>query len=204
MLDLVEEVLGDVLIAAPGCPDMTAERVLGRAARQFCMDTHAWRYTTFPMAVIKGMREVQVDTPAATRVHRVFWATLAGDKLKGVSASSILTSEGRPQGYAMSAGGTLMLDRLPSQNWIEDGVVVHMSLVPERGQTVLADELEPFVDAVAQLAIATLLAMPSVEWRDPRGAGDAMAFYQAQVLEARRFGAQNNQPIHRTVKYGGL
>lgn len=204
MIDLVDEVLGDVLLVTPGCPDMTAERALGRAVRQFCMDTHVWRHTTFSLPVIKGLREVQLDTPAGTSVHRPFWVTLDGGKLTGISASAILTSEGRPEGYVISPSGALMLDRLPSQSWIENGIVAHVSLVPLRGQVILADELSQFCDAVAQLAVSMLLAMPNVEWRDPRGAADAMTFYQSQVIEARRFGAQQGQPIHRTVSYGGL
>lgn len=204
MLDLSQEVLGDVLVAAPGCPDMVAERVLARATRQFCMDTHAWRHTTPDVPVFKGHREIWLDVPRDTTIQRLFWVTLGGVPLTGVSERALLETDGSPEGYVLGAEGHLFLDRIPAQSVTMPGLKAHLALAPIRGRANLPDELEPFLDSVVQLATAHLLAMPSVEWRDPRGAQDAMALYHQQSIHARRHGQQRGQSIHRKVRYGGL
>lgn len=204
MLNLVDELLGDVLVAAPGCPDMTAERAIARAARQFCMDTHAWRFTTESQPVIKGLRDVGLSLPQGTSVLRPYWVTLEGRQLLGISASKITTDEGTPKGYLISPSGTLMLDCLPDKTVVQDALITHVSLVPQRGEAVLDDELVPFLDMIQSLATGYLLTMPGVEWRDRQAAGDMFSLYQAGVSEAKRFGQQRNQSIHRTVKYGGI
>lgn len=205
MLDVIEELLPDVLMAAPGCPDMTAERVLSRSARQFCMDTHAWRHTSDSLAVIQGIAEVELYLPAGATLQRVFWATLDGQRLTGLSRAEPRGDPGRPQGFAVASDGQrLQLDRVPEGNYLANGVVLHAALAPKRGTALLPDELEPFLDVIAYLAIGHLLAMPSQEWSDRRGASDAMSLYHQQSIRARRQGQQFDQPIHRTVNYGGL
>lgn len=203
MLDLHEELLPDILISVPGCPDITAERAISRAARQFCMDTHAWRHTTESQPVIKGLRDVELGVPAGTGIIRPFWVTLGSRKLLGISASKITTDEGDPTGYLISPSGTLMLDCLPKETKVQDALVAHVAVAPKRGEAVLADELEPFLDMIVSLATGYLLTMPSVEWRDRQAAGDMFSLYQSGVTEAKRFGQQRNQSIHRAVKYGG-
>ncbi|WP_075881453.1 hypothetical protein [Vreelandella massiliensis] len=204
MLDLGEELLGDVLIAVPGCPDMTAEKAIARAARQFCNDSHAWRVTTESQPVIKGLRDVELGIPSGTTILRPYWVTLKYRQLLGVSASKITTEEGTPTGYVISPSGTLMLDCLPDETVVQEALVAHLALVPKRGELVLADELEPFLDMIQSLATAYLLSTPSVEWGNRHAASDMFSLYQSGVPEARRFGQQRNQSIHRTVKYGGI
>ncbi len=204
MVSLVDELLGDVLVAVPGCPDMTVERAIARAARQFCMDTHAWRYTTDPQPVIKGLRDVELYVPAEATIIRPFWVTLGGRQLFGISAPKITTEEGNPTGYIIAPSGTLMLDCLPRETIAKDGLVAHLALAPKRGEAVVAAELAPFFDLIQTLATAYLLSMPSVEWRDRQAASDMFSLYSSGLSEAKRFGQQRNQPIHRTMKYGGI
>ena len=204
MINLHEEILTDVLIAAPGCPDMTAERAISRAARQFCSDTHAWRHTTESQPVIKGLREVDLGVPTEATILRPYWVTLGSRQLLGISASKITTDEDEPTGYIISPSGTLMLDCLPKNTVVQNALVAHVALTPKREQAVIADELEQFLDMITTLATAYLLTMPSVEWRDRHAASDMFSLYQSGVPEAKRFGQQRNQSIHRTVKYGGI
>ena len=204
MLDLTDELLGDILLSVPGCPDMTVERAIARAARQFCMDTHAWRYTTESQPVIKGLRDVELGVPAEATIIRPFWVTLGGRQLLGISASKITTEEANPTGYIIAPSGTLMLDCLPKETVVQDALVAHLALAPKRGEAVLADELAPFLDMIQTLATAYLLTMPSVEWRDRQAASDMFSLYQGGVPEAKRFGQQRNQSIHRMMKYGGI
>lgn len=203
MLDLSDELLGDVLVSVPGCPDMTAERAIARAARQFCSDTHAWRVTTESQPVIKGLRDVELSVPAGTSILRPYWVTFKDRQLLGISASKITTDQGKPMGYIIAPSGVLMLDCLPDETVIQNGVVAHLAVTPQRNEMVLADELMPFLDMIQSLATAFLLSMPSVEWHDRRSASDMFSLYQNGITEAKRFGQQRNQSIHRKIKYGG-
>ena len=203
MLALDELLLGDVLVATPGCPDMTAERAISRATRQFCRDSEAWRHTTDGLAVIANLREVYLDLPTDTALHHLYWVTLDKEPLTGVSFRNLSDRVQKPRRYALTTEGRLHLDPIPSETTVM-GLVAHMSLVPVMGASILPDELEPYLEMVQSLAVAKLLSMPSVEWRDRRGAGDAMSFYQDALRDARRQGNQYNQPIHRKVAYGGI
>ena len=204
MPDLAEELLPDVLLSAPGCPDITAERAIARSVRQLCIDTHVWRHDATDRPVIEGVREVSLGLPADTSLVKLYWVTLGMRPLTGVSAAKLTVGEGTPRAYALSASGKLELDRVPNESVFRNGITAHMALAPVRGSSQLPEELEPFYDLVTLLATAHLLSMPGVEWRDRAGAADAMALYHQRSLEARRFGNQRGQPIHRTVKYGGL
>lgn len=204
MIDLVEELSSDVMVTVPGCPDMVVDRALARAARQFCSDTHAWRVTTEPQPVIQGLREVQLGTPTNTSILRPYWVTLEGRQLFGVSESALVAKEGKPSGYAISSEGVLLLDRLPTETIVQDALIANFSVTPQRGHAILADELDPYLEAVQILATAFLLTMPNVEWRDPKAASDMFSLYQGALPEARRFGQQHNQSIHRKVAYGGI
>lgn len=204
MIDLVEELLSDVMVAVPGCPDMMVEKALSRAARQFCLDTHAWRVTTESQPVIKGLRDVSLGAPTGTSILRPFWVTLEGRQLLGVSESKISTDEGTPTGYVISPSGTLMLDCLPRETVVQDALIAHFSVVPKRNEAILADELDQYLEVISTLATAFLLTMPGVEWRDRQGASDMFSMYQSALPEARRFGQQHNQSIHRKVSYGGI
>lgn len=203
MID-VNELVHEVLLVVPGCPDFTAEAALQRAARHLCQSTHVWRHTTATLPVIEGLREVSLDLPDGATVARVFWAKLDGEPLGGVSASRISTDHRRPTGYAIAPSGVLMLDALPETNYLTNGVELHCSLMPMRGSSEVADDLDGFLEAIVAKATADLLSMPAREWRDRAGAADAYEVYQSFLLEAKRHGEQYNQPIRRAVKYGGI
>ncbi|WP_017430788.1 hypothetical protein [Vreelandella jeotgali] len=204
MIDLNHELLGDVLLAAPGCPDMTAEKAIARAARQFCTDTHAWRVTTESQPVIKGLREVELSVPAECGVVRPYWVKLGDKQLLGISPTKATVEDGEPSGYYITPAGVLELDCVPKESVVQDALVAHMAVAPKRGEAVLADELEPFLETIQSLAEGYLLMMPSAEWSNRRAASDMFSMYQNGVTAGRRFGQQRNQAINRKVAYGGI
>lgn len=205
MIDVCEELLGDVLLSAPGCPDMTAERAIDRATRQFFADTHAWRYRCEPQPLIKGINAVDLSLPVDTQILRPFWVMLGDRRLTGVSMTEATSEEGQPTGFAFQPDGVLILDRIPRETtrW-DKGITAEVSLTAKRGKAQLPGELDPFLSAIESLASSILLSMPTVEWRDRQGAADAMMFYEREVIKARHFGAQRGQHVHRTVRYGGI
>lgn len=204
MIDLSDELLGDVLVSVPGCPDMTAEKAIARAARQFCTDTHAWRITTESQPVIKGLREVELSVPSECSVVRPYWVKLGDRQLLGISPTKATLKEGEPTGYLINPAGVLELDCVPKESVVQDALTAHLAVSPRRGEAVLADELEPFLETIQSLAVAYLLMTPAVEWADRRAASDMFSLYQSGVTAGRRFGQQRNQAINRKVAYGGI
>lgn len=204
MINLADELLPEVLIAVPGCPDTTAERALARSARQFCMDTQAWRLTLEDLPLTQGDREVPLNLPPEVSLYRPYWVTMDERQLLGVSESRLSTEEGRPTGYVLSPLGSLYLDCPPDAQSAEKTLSIHLSVVPNRGEMVMPEQLQNYFDAVQMLATAYLVTMPGVEWRDRHAASDLFSLYQNVLPEARRFAQQRNQSIHRTVNYGGI
>jgi hypothetical protein len=206
MANYVQELLVEALIAAPGCPEPLVERLLRSAATDFYGATKAWRHTTETAAVIRGRTLVELELPANTRMARLFWAKLDGEVLKAVSERNLRAGAGVPRGYAvLSSGRELQLDATPEQNYIRNGLVAHVALVPTNALNDLPDELlAAHRDGILYGALTKLLAMPNVAWGDLQAAGTYAGMAAAAQHEARREAEASQAPVARKVRYGGI
>lgn len=206
MTNYVEELLVEALIGAPGCPEPLVERMLRSAMVDFYRASQAWRFTSDNTPVIKGIREVELELPAGTYASRVFWVRLDGRDLRAVSPRHLQASIGVPKGYALDGvTRTLQLDVLPQENYLRNGLVANVAVLPMAELDTLPDELYAFHrDGILYGALTKLLAMPNVAWGDMQGAATYAGMAAAIQNEARREANSLQAPVARKVRYGGI
>lgn len=206
MTAYVEELLVEALIAAPGCPEPMVERLLRSAMVDFYRDTRAWRYTTEVASVIRGDREVELETPTGTTVGRVYWAKLAGKLLKPLPQRDLRDDTGTPTGFAIEGLSRIVqLNVKPERSYIADGVVAALALQPLHSLDELPDELFALHrDGILYGALAKLLAMPNVAWGSLNDASTYAGMAAGVKLNAQRQADSQQAPVVRTVRYGGL
>lgn len=206
MTNYVEELLVEALIGAPGCPEPLVERMLRSAMVDFYRASQAWRFTSDNTPVIKGIREVELELPAGTYAGRVFWVRLDGRDLRAVSTRSLATTTGVPRGYALDGvTRTLQLDVLPQENYLRNGLVANVAVLPMAELDTLPDELYAFHrDGILYGALTKLLAMPNVAWGDMQGAATYAGMAAVIQNEARREANSLQAPVARKVRYGGI
>lgn len=205
-MNYVDELLAEASIAAPGCPETIVERMLRTAAGDFYRQSQAWRITTERTPVIRNRREVDLELPADTAPVRVFWAKLDGEPLRAVSERNLREGEGTPRGYATNGmARTLLLDCLPTESYLRNGLEVHCAVAPTTALVDLPDELfASHRDGILQGAIGRLLMMPNVPWANLQLAGGAAALAASEQNKARREADALQAPVVRKVRYGGL
>lgn len=206
MTDFVEELYVEALLAAQGCPEILVKRTLATAMVEFYRTCKAWRFTTDTIGVIRGDRVVDLDLPAGTYVGQIYWAKLDGKLLTAISERNLTDAIGTPMGYAMPAiGKTVLLNCLPEESYITNGLVANVALQPMSTLTELPTELfDLHRDGILFGAISKLLAMPNVSWSNLNGSITYANMGMQICAEAKRQAESNQAPIVRVVRYGGI
>lgn len=206
MTNYVDELGVEALIAAPGCPETLVARMLRQSAVDFYRETKAWRVTTEVAPVIKGNREVELDTPANTQLVMLYWAKLDDKSLELVSSQKLSTKVGKPT--ALAAEGltrVVLLNVTPEDSFLRNGLVARVALAPTVELNDLPAELfSAHRDGILYGAISRLLAMPNVAWGNLQDA-QVYAGMAASVKQSARREAESLQaPVVRKVRYGGI
>jgi hypothetical protein len=206
MTAYIEPLMVEALISAPGCPETIVERALRQSMVDFYRESAAWRYTTEIGAVIRGRPDVELDLPADTFIHRVYWAKLDGKVLTAISPRNVQGGAGTPRGYAIDGlSKTLKLDPVPEDTYLRNGLQVNVALQPLPSLEELPDELFALHrDGILYGAIARLLAMANVSWGDLQSAQVYAAMAAGVKSSARREADSSQAPVARKVRYGGI
>lgn len=205
-MNYIEAMIAEALIAAPGCPETVVERILRTACTAFYRESFAWRVTTEPTVVIRGIREVDLEVPQDTQPCRVFWARLAGRDLRAISPRHMLEQQQQPAGYSFMGGQTgFVVDSLPDRTYTRDGLVVHLAVAPTNKLDELPDELfDAHRDGILYAAQARLLAMPNVSWGNLNQAMAMASLAEGEKIKAKREAESVQAPVVRSVRYGGI
>lgn len=206
MTAYIEPLMVEALISAPGCPETIVERALRQSMVDFYRESAAWRHTTEVAAVIMARADVELDLPADTFIHRVYWAKLDGKVLTAISPRNVRGGVGTPRGYAIDGlSNTLKLDPVPQDTFLRNGLQVNVALQPLPSLEELPDELFALHrDGILYGAIARLLAMANVSWGDLQSAQIYAGMAMNVKNSARREAESAQAPVVRKVRYGGI
>ena len=206
MINYVEELEVEALIAAPGCPETLVQRMLRQSAADFYRDTKAWRTTTEAAPIIRGVREVELDIPANTSMVMLFWAKLNGEQLQLISSQHLTGLVGRPVAIAIDGPGrTVQLDKVPEDSFLRNGLVARVAVAPTAALNDLPDELyAAHRDGILYGAVSRLLAMPNVAWGNLLDAQVYGGMASTAKHIAKREAESLQAPVVRKVRYGGI
>lgn len=191
---LIDDILPQLLIDAPECPDPVAARALIQSAGEFCRDTMVWNIFPDPVPLVDEQAVYTIVVPAGSRAVAVMAAWVNGRELKPKTLAEI--SRTLP-GWQTATGSEPVL--FNSQQG-EDSVrvfpiplqaagaplLMRVAVEPTDAATELPDTLmAPYGEAVIQGALARLMLQPRKPWSNPDlGAFNGTRFASAKT-EAR-------------------
>ena len=205
-MNFVDALLTEAVITAPGCPETLVERALRVATTEFYRTSEAWRVTLDPAPVIRGRQEVELEFPPGTFPVRYFWARLDSRQLVAISERRIERVEGTPRAFAATNdSGVVLLDAIPMENYLRNGLVVHAAVAPTNDQSEVPDNLfNIHRNGILYGAQRSLLAMPNVPWGDLNMAAVYAQMAQQEMLQARRNAESRQSGVARKTRYGGI
>lgn len=199
-----------VLVDAPGCPDIVAQRAVVDAAREFCEHTNAWNVLTDPIILIDRSASYDLDVPTDGEIVKVMAVygplrPLVAKSLNDLgrimpnwqSATSALPL------YFNSAGGRTQVTVYPTpllanRAKVTPRVVYKPSLL---AATLPDDLVSDCREALVDGALARLMLNANKTWSNPQLAGVhsqrfglAMEDKRMQVLLDNTEGSVNVQP----------
>lgn len=192
--DLIREIALDV----PGCPDFLIEKEIRNAAIQFCEESEVYTYQVTGTTVADN-DSYSMTFPADTRLVSILSATVDDRPVKGITELSQFhnphVGTGRPEQF-YEVGGDIVFVPTPSTDVT---YTILVSLKPTRAATSLDDAIaEDWYKAIVNLALHSLTMMPERTWTSPVQSQAAYMVYQQELNKAKSRRAGRQRVVRKT------
>ena len=171
-----------VLPSVPGCPNPTLDLHIRQAAIEFCRRTLCWVRTLDPVEANGMDIRFDLDLPSQTQAVKLMAVAVNGleyllvDTQRGLQ----LVRQGSGADFSFTQD-KLTLDVHPLRGR-GDSIEVDMALAPSfNASSIETDVASPYVQEIAQGALATLQMMAGVAWSDPGLAAVNKALFNQRV-----------------------
>jgi len=196
----LQDLTGNLLLAAPGVPEPLAEARYLDAAREFFRRSLAW-VEKVPVAA-----DLTLNTPAGAEAFDARRALLDDRRL--IKATRVQMQDLAPENrveYFRIAANKIHLAGDPTED-VSGRLTVYANLRPTREAAEIPDEIaDEFGEHLENGAIARLLALPGRAWTDASTATyHWRLFLDAADEWAARGVDEGMTGVRRTVRYGGL
>ena len=178
-----------ILPAVPGCPYMTVDLAINRAAIDLCDQGRVWEESLDAMTLIGGIDAYELDLPASAVLVCVRNVRLDGRPLQLVT--SWTDFEGRtaqpakPTHYAVR-GNEIVVYPKPDPESAGGRITLVTTLKPGFNTKTLPDVLlATHMNTVAEGAKAFLKEMTGTAWFDPSGFALATQRFREGISRAR-------------------
>lgn len=176
-----------ILPAVPGCPYMTVDLAINRAAIDLCDQGRVWEEALDALTLINGIDAYELDLPAGAVLVCVRNVRLDARPLQLITSwtdfEGRAAQPGQPTHYAMR-GNELVVYPAPHQSG--GRVTLVATLKPAFNATNLPDVLlQTHMGTVAEGAKAYLKEMTGTAWFDPSGFALASQRFRESVSRAR-------------------
>ena len=176
-----------ILPAVPGCPCMTVDLAINRAAIDLCDQGRVWEEALDALTLINGIDAYELDLPAGAVLVCVRNVRLDARPLQLITSwtdfEGRAAQPGQPTHYAMR-GNELVVYPAPHQSG--GRVTLVATLKPAFNATSLPDVLlQTHMGTVAEGAKAYLKEMTGTAWFDPSGFALASQRFREGVSRAR-------------------
>ena len=176
-----------IMPAVPGCPYMTVDLAINRAAIDLCDQGRVWEESLDAMTLISGIDAYELDLPAGAVLVCVRNVRLDARPLQLITSwadfEGRAAQPGQSTHYAMR-GNELVVYPAPHQSG--GRVTLVATLKPAFNATSLPDVLlQAHMGTVAEGAKAYLKEMTGTAWFDPSGFALASQRFRESVSRAR-------------------
>lgn len=205
----IADLLPEILVDAPECPDATARLAILNAAIELCTDSLVWNEIQDPFVLIDDHPTYDIDTPDQAEVVAVMGAWLPFGQLHPKTMSEIVQMY--PNWQAASAPSPQYFNNVPGDSTIRlfpmpsnaqgARLTLRVAYAPTRAATELPDSLvRGYRELLLQGALARLQLQPRKPWSDPKlGAFNGERFAAGKINERIRV-THDGTPGSITVK----
>ena len=171
-----------VLPSVQGCPNPTLDLHIRQAAIEFCRKTLCWVRTLDPAEANGVDIRFDLDLPSQTQAVKLMAVAVNGREYLLVDTQRGLQLVRQGSGVDFSfTQDKLTLDVHPLRAR-GDSIEVDMVLAPSfNASSIETDVASPYVQEIAQGALATLQMMAGVAWSDPGLAAVNKALFNQRV-----------------------
>jgi len=205
----IADLLPELLVDAPECPDATARAAILGAAIELCNDSLVWNEIQDPIALIDEIPTYDIDTPSQAEVVAVMGAWLPSGPLLPKTLSEIVQMY--PNWQAASSPSPEYYNNVPGNSTIRvfpipvnaqrAPMTMRVAYAPIRTADELPDALvRAHQELLMRGARARLMLQPRKPWSDARlGAFNAELFAAGKVDERIKV-THDGTPGSMTVK----
>lgn len=183
MMDSLYDLLPDLFIELPNCPEQLIKQHLRLIAREFCRETEAYRIELDPIDIVSGTVEYNLNTGTNGSISRIIWVK-KGDNITDANDQ---TNPLSPGDYYLKDEWTLVLYSEPSSS-ITDGLIVKVAIRPDFDEDASLPPwfLERYADRLISGVKSKLLRMNNKPWTDRGLAGLYSNEYNSGIIDAKQ------------------
>lgn len=164
------EFLPRILPYCKGCPDELAIEHIVDAAREFCSGTLAWNYQAPTIKSTKSLANYTLQFPAGEELVRLLLCEVDGAEYKVPKGTTgrQLSRDAHGNICTLSSTRDFLLSPAPHADNL--AIITEIAVKPALGSTgedEWPQDLTEHVTDIVHGALATLLALPKMLWRDP-------------------------------------
>ena len=155
-----------VLPLVPGCPEVTVDHAVVRAAAEFCRETGVWRLTDRLFTTKADESDYEIfPAESNTRIEWLEEVEVAGTRIKeSAIREPAADATGEPVQYFLAGPRTVRLLPTPDAAYAVTGAIV---MAPTLSATAIDDTLfEDWAETIASGALMRLTTMPGA-WGSP-------------------------------------
>lgn len=191
---LFADLLPQLLVDAPECPDQVATQALVGAAIEWCRETLGWAEIMDPIILSDGQSTYDLDVPTDAQLVTVTRVWIGDYTLRSVTPDTVsqlipdwqTAATPQPTVYTLSTGSKTISVYPTPANAGRAKMLVRACYAPTLAATSMPDEVgTPIQDALLDGARARLFAQPRKPWSDTQLAGYHRTLFENAKVESR-------------------
>lgn len=187
----ISDVRASVRQWANGCPDVTIDKYVVEAVRNFCRESYYYQQG-MTINQVSGQASYSLAPSNSDEVVTILAVEQSGSSLKQYMGAELNDSSFSGAGYQFEPPSYLVIAPTPTAS-VTNGLELRLALQPPEGTTTLPDSIyRNFKEAIAAGALSVILSMQNEVWTNPtlasiKGQQFAHAVHTAKGLRMRGF-----------------
>ena len=207
----MKDILPEILIDIPNCPNPIAQRALRDCLMDFCRRSEAWHVRQEYGVTIADQPNAVLELPEHTRFVKVLSLTHDGQSLNPASEKMLdnqvydwRSHKGAPRSFFEVAGQEVRLYPTPTET-TTGTLSGTIAISPTRSATDIDEDLfDRWLEGIVAGTQYRLFLMPDKSWTNPQLAAILMDKYETVIGHAQRYARNDHQAKpNRVTAYGG-
>lgn len=202
----------DLLPSLPGCPDITVDRAINRAATEFFSETKVWRANIVGATTGTQLVAVTSGVPANCKIVHLYELRYDEDPLERRTPVDMKRTfpreeSGTPVICTLTEEDTINVLPYPATPGVIGIYAGRVAIAPTRTKADLPDDIfDRYAEALIAGTLSKLLIQPNQAWTNENLAGVNLQMFENYKLKAKRLKESETGAARKHVgaPYGGL